>query len=751
MADVKFLSNLVIDGNIDLTAGAGYQIKNATFESLTADPTTNLFEGRMIYRSDTNQVRAYNGSSWTSIAGDIVGVTAGDGLGGGGTSGTVSLSVNVDDATIEINSDTVRAKTAAVTDGGTALATGGQIFTYIDNQGYTTNTGTVTSVGITAGSLIDVTGSAITTSGTFTIDVDLSELTDMTANVVTTQDEIVLLDNGVQRRKLFSEVFGALAYLGAVSTAHIADLNVTTGKLAADAVTGDKIADNAIDSEHYTDGSIDSVHLAADVVTAAKIADDAISDEHLDVTAITGQTDLGDAFADADTLLVYDASATALKEGTVKNLANYMQDELTFTTNTDTDVSVSNLETRLGQINSNVTIGNGASVAVSTSGNLTVGGNLIVDGTTTTVNSTTVAIDDHHFKVATDNSAANDFGFYGRYNSTAEYAGLTYDVSADTWILYSGNSTEPANTTFAPDARAGLKVARIDATSFTFNGTGITATGAELNLMDGGTSRGTTALADADGFIHNDGGTMKQTRVSKMSDYVLGKITGAISDIKTTNLTANRALASDANGKVATLDITVDELNYLDGVTSAIQTQLNGKQATMSAGDGIDISSNTISVDLTGTDSIGQLAADGSGTAMDGADFLLAVRGNGDVQRIAVDDLGVGTSNASTTVKGIVELATTNETLSGSDGTRAVTPAALAGTKYIATIGDGSATSYTVTHSLGSRRVMVQLYDSSSYEQVYAQVVRTTSSAITVDFNTAPATNDITVLVELIN
>lgn len=741
MADVKFLSNLVIDGNIDLTAGAGYQIKNATFESLTADPTTNLFAGRMIYRSDTNQVRAYSGSSWTSIAGDIVGVTAGDGLGGGGTSGTVTLSVNVDDATIELNSDTVRAKTAAVTDGGTALATGGQIFTYIDNQGYTTNTGTVTSVGITAGNLIDVTGSTITTSGTFTIDVDLSELTDMTANVVTTQDEIVLLDNGVQRRKLFSEVFGALAYLGAVSTAHIADLNVTTGKLAADAVTGAKIADNAINSEHYTDGSIDSVHLAADVVTAAKIADDAISDEHLDVTAITGQTDLGDAFADADTLLVYDSSATALVEGTVKNLANYMQDELTFTTNTDTDVSVSNLETRLGQINSNVTIGNSASVAVSTSGNLTVGGNLVVDGTTVTVNSTTVAIDDHHFKVATDNSAANDFGFFGRYNSTAEYAGLTYDVSADTWILYSGNSTEPANTTFTPDARAGLKVARIDATSFTLNGTGVTSTAAELNLLDGVTAT-TTELNYVDGVT-----SAIQTQINSKQ----ATITGGATTITSSNLTASRALVSNGSGKVAVSAVTSTELGYLDGVTSAIQTQINGKQATLTAGDGIDISSNTISVDLTGSDSIGALASDTSGTALEAADFILIARNGETVERVTVDDLGVSTSNASTTGKGIVELATTNETLTGTDATRAVTPAALAGTKYIATIGDGTATSYTVTHSLGSRRVMVQLYDSSSYEQVYAQVVRTTSSAITVDFNTAPASNDITVLVELIN
>jgi hypothetical protein len=77
---------------------------------------------------------------------------------------------------------------------------------------------------------------------------------------------------------------------------------VGTSELAADCITGAKIADDAVDSEHiadgaidlahmsansidsdqYVDGSIDLAHLSADCVDGTKIADDAVSVEHLD-------------------------------------------------------------------------------------------------------------------------------------------------------------------------------------------------------------------------------------------------------------------------------------------------------------------------------------------------------------------------------------------------------------------------------------------------------------------------------------
>ena len=52
---------------------------------------------------------------------------------------------------------------------------------------------------------------------------------------------------------------------------------------------------------------------------------------------------------------------------------------------------------------------------------------------------------------------------------------------------------------------------------------GVTATASELNLLDGGTSVGSSiTLADSDGFVVNDGGTMKTIPASDISTYAGG-------------------------------------------------------------------------------------------------------------------------------------------------------------------------------------------------------------------------------------
>ena len=49
---------------------------------------------------------------------------------------------------------------------------------------------------------------------------------------------------------------------------------------------------------------------------------------------------------------------------------------------------------------------------------------------------------------------------------------------------------------------------------------GVTATAAEINLIDGGATIGTTALADGDGMLINDGGTMRVSTVQTVKTYM---------------------------------------------------------------------------------------------------------------------------------------------------------------------------------------------------------------------------------------
>lgn len=67
--------------------------------------------------------------------------------------------------------------------------------------------------------------------------------------------------------------------------------------------------------------------------------------------------------------------------------------------------------------------------------------------------------------------------------------------------------------------------------------------------------------------------------------------------------------------------------------------------------------------------------------------------------------------------------------------------------KFAATIGDGSTTAIAVTHSLGTRDIQVSVHDASTFEEVYPDVVKTSTSVVTLTFAVAPASNAYRVVV----
>jgi len=67
--------------------------------------------------------------------------------------------------------------------------------------------------------------------------------------------------------------------------------------------------------------------------------------------------------------------------------------------------------------------------------------------------------------------------------------------------------------------------------------------------------------------------------------------------------------------------------------------------------------------------------------------------------------------------------------------------------KYTTTVGNGSLTQIPVTHNLGTREVVVNVYDSATYDTVECDVVRTSTSVVTLGFTVAPASGAYTVVI----
>lgn len=124
-----------------------------------------------------------------------------------------------------------------------------------------------------------------------------------------------------------------------------------------------------------------------------------------------------------------------------------------------------------------------------------------------------------------------------------------------------------------------------------------------------------------------------------------------------------------------------------------------------------------------------------------------------DTGSVTFTAFGTSAPAASETTAGIAELATQAETDTGTDDARIVTPLKLktsvhAKKKFETTIGDGSATSYTVTHNLNTRGVVVSVYrNSGNYDEVGCDVEHTTVNTLTIKFAAAPSANQFAVAV----
>jgi hypothetical protein len=129
------------------------------------------------------------------------------------------------------------------------------------------------------------------------------------------------------------------------------------------------------------------------------------------------------------------------------------------------------------------------------------------------------------------------------------------------------------------------------------------------------------------------------------------------------------------------------------------------------------------------------------------------INGTIDSSNVLFTSFGSSSPAASETTSGIAELATQAEVDTGTDDARIITPLKLANwsghlRKISTSIGDGSATSYVVTHNLNTRDVIIRVFlNSGEYDDVEVDVQRTSTTTATLVFATAPASNAYRVVV----
>ena len=246
-------------------------------------------------------------------------------------------------------------------------------------------------------------------------------------------------------------------------------------------------------------------------------------------------------------------------------------------------------------------------------------------------------------------------------------------------------------------------------------------------------------------------------------------VSGTTTTVNTTNLTVedNNIVLSSGNSTSAVINGAGLTLEGGSGDDATFTYSTSGPKFELKLGSSYeDLQVDQLiagSLDISGNADIdGTMEADAytvNGTALDefiqdtvGAMFTGNTETNVSVGYQDGDGtIDVTVPDAETSAKGVVELATSAETITGTDTARAVTPDGLAARSVVATIAQSSLTDDNmaiINHALGTADVIVQLYDMSTEGTVFAQVTRTSDGStastnhVTVDFGRAPS-NDV--------
>ena len=214
-------------------------------------------------------------------------------------------------------------------------------------------------------------------------------------------------------------------------------------------------------------------------------------------------------------------------------------------------------------------------------------------------------------------SITSGFGTIDTGSSTITTTGLISGGSLDIDnVLINGTTIGHTDDTDLLTVADGLLTVagEISVTTLDIGGTNVTTTAAELNLIDGGASTGTTAVADADGILTNDGGTMRLTTAATFKTYFQTGISSAADDISAgdgavsiTTSSGDITIDAAANnsdiifkGTDATSDITMLTLDGSEAGAATFNDKVVATELDISGNCDIDGTTNLDAVDIDG-------------------------------------------------------------------------------------------------------------------------------------------------------